>query len=323
MVSPGSAIQIRLALSYLESVDALVQDSRRAFDTGAIAQDRFDSVFAFYSGHRVRAEAIVARLREAERRRLSSLEQELQAVRKHQAQLSRLLADGRITAGRANEDNRRFARELESLGLGISESKAALSAKRPEDLGGQIALSLEEYAQRSGPLDRPSREAPPPRRNIAIAVATALAAVALGMAALGIFPGGANVSFEARASGPRNALITVTCKNAGANPVLFHAPWPEGPRDAAVLPEFGVDVFVSGETAGDFQLLPSCDGCWAYGGRVLLDPAPLGINPDFSESAVLDVTKIERLGLRPRRVRLLCTDARGREQYRFETEIQY
>ena len=80
METTDSRYRFRLALSLLEQVRGLIAESERALAAGTIDRERYDSVVEYYAGHLQRAKDNHNAAREAERRKLTSLEHELRAT---------------------------------------------------------------------------------------------------------------------------------------------------------------------------------------------------------------------------------------------------
>ncbi len=319
METTDARYRFRLALSFLEHVRGLMADSENALTAGTINLDRYESVIEYYAGHLQRAEDHLKAARESEAHTRTSLEHELRATRNRQVELTDAVANGEMDRHEANEQNRHYTRAISELRNAIAAAGQNVGATSAKDLGGYIDLPLDKYitAPSVAAAQRGATE-PSSKTGALIAVGVALAIFVMGLAALGVLPGSANVEIHAQPIGPYGEFIEITFRNEGAKYAFFYTPWPEGPKNDHNGAAFGIEVYIVERDSEAFRFLPSSPGCWSSGGVGIVREEPFAVEPGISLPIVMDPSNLKTLGINAMRLRLVFTRSNGAEAGRFE-----
>jgi hypothetical protein len=294
-------------------------DSENALTAGTINRDRYESVIEFYTGHLQRAEDHLKAARESEGHKRTGLEHELRATRNRQVALTDAVANGEMDRGEANEQNRHYTRAISELRYAIDVASQNVDATSAEELGGYIDLPLDKYIAAPS-VAAAQREAAPQssKAGALIAVGVALAIFVMGLAALGVLPGSANVEIHAEPIGAYGEFIEITFRNESTKYAFFYTPWPEGPKSDRNGAAFGVEVYVMERDSEAFRFLPSSPGCWTSGGVGIVREEPFAVEPGISLPIVMDPSNLKTLGINATRLRLVFTRSNGAEAGRFE-----
>ncbi len=304
MSGPTRLEVFRLALSYLERVEAEVDKWSRLRDAKKLDRTRYDAVKAHYESHLRKARRLVDAFRRDAQHKLPSVEEALREHRRSQKKLMEDAAAGRLDPHKANAKNRTLVPAIHTLEQQAAELRLIAEADSADALGGRVDLPLDDYDKQIGPPP----QAPSPRKRLTplqvnlLTGALMLALVVGTVYVLASLRAVVSAEFAAANVEGDPDLLRIECRNVGNRPILFYVPWPGGRHRApAGAPgrsrSYGVLLFVQESGSDEYRLLEDAQGIWKYRGRVLEGGEPIEVQPRIAATVFLDLAELRARGL--------------------------
>lgn len=315
--------RLRLILSYLEAACAQLEQADDDYAEHRIDGPAYKRVRVTGLDHERRASRLLDHARQEDDRQVAGLGHRIRRIEAQQEKLTQRAASGASDPSKINAQSRQNAHEIEELRQKIAECVTRNEATHAADVGGFIAIPLEEYAARiGGPSIKfnpiVSRSAYP----IALILLTTMA-IALSYWAASSSNGG--ITFETRRGDyDISTEVEVVCFNDSNNEITLYAPWPEGmapPQREQGAHDYGIELRIWERGANGLQVYPESSPCWSRNGVPLRDADPIRIAPTLSATITLDLDCIEDSGLSLEEIELVFSRAGGRRLGRYLIEF--
>lgn len=262
-------------------------------------------------------ETQIARLRKQYAAQLDHHGAALRAALERQGRLLESINAGKISAERANTENRRIVHEIEAQRAAIARYNQLARAQSPGDLPEMPETAAHTPAAPVPParvaLPGPRWLSAEDRQQIAVA------AVLLVVAVLGtvyLLVGRDGMHFDASVIPGPPETIRIMCVNSTLNPVMLFVPRTDsgGGNTAGT---YGIDVYIRESGAKDFRLVSGAGDCWSQQGVPLERNEPLSVGPGLILELRLNVNRLVERFPATESVQLLCTRGIGGTEFAF------
>lgn len=316
MISRRFEPRLRLLLSWRKKVlQAGEEPAKHGFD-----RRRFDSFDDYRSAELENINRQLAHWRERGRRFIERRALALRTALQAKEDLPARVKTGRLSPEAANEENRRFEKQIAHLREEIARYNKLLTCESPEEAGGFIDRPLSAYPRRSGAVVGKVAQAVVPRSQNHFLLLCAMA----GLLVMGLIVQqtlwGGEIHFEAEAIGGNEGGIRLRCHNGTLYPIQFFAPWADGLEGEKTSRTYGVDVYVATEEEAGFRRLSSEGDLWHRQGQPNLQYEPSRIEPGLIEEFFFDLHELGKRLPGVRAVQLLCTREDGINVFKFSIE---